>query len=207
MTDRKRYRIPARESRVTEEIKGSRFITSAAHVPDVDSAKAFVARIKDEFSDATHNCWAWVVGPPGSTASNGSSDDGEPGGTAGLPMLNVLLNSGVGDVAVVVTRYFGGVKLGRGGLVRAYGGGAQRVLSELRLTDRVFYVHIEVIVDYSAVKTVRRLVSVHDGDVVDETFGETAVFRVQIPEEFVDDFESKLQDSTGGTARSRRVAR
>jgi uncharacterized YigZ family protein len=190
---------------VTEEIKGSRFIASATHVPDVDTAKAFVARVKEEFSDATHNCWAWVVGPPGSTANNGSSDDGEPGGTAGLPILNVLLNSGVGDVAVVVTRYFGGVKLGRGGLVRAYGGGAQRVLSEVRLTDRVFYVHIEVTADYPAVKTVRRLVSLHDGNIVEEAFGETAVFRLQIPEEFVEDFESKLQDSTGGTARVRRM--
>ena len=123
MTSRKRYRIPARQSRVTHEVKGSRFIATAVCAPNVAAAKEFVARIKDEFSDATHNCWAWVVGFPGSTACNRSSDDGEPGGTAGLPILHALLNSGVGDIAVVVTRYFGGVKLGRGGLVRAYGGG------------------------------------------------------------------------------------
>jgi uncharacterized YigZ family protein len=204
MTESRRYRIPAGETRVTDEVKGSRFITTAAHVPDVDAAKAFVGRIKDEFKDATHNCWAWVIGPPGSTANSRSSDDGEPGGTAGLPILNALLNSGVGDIAVVVTRYFGGVKLGRGGLVRAYGGGARRVLKELPLTDRAFYVHIEIAADYPAVETVRHVVGAHGGSVESETFGEAVVFQAKIPEEQLDEFERLLRDSTGGRARVRR---
>jgi uncharacterized YigZ family protein len=206
MTSGKRYRVPARETRVTDEVKGSRFIATAANVPDVESARQFVARIQDEFRDATHNCWAWVVGPPGSTAQNGSSDDGEPGGTAGLPILNVLLNSGIGDIAVVVTRYFGGVKLGRGGLVRAYGGGTKRVVKELPLTERVFYVHMEVTAEYKAVDAVRRLVADHDGAVIEESFGETAVFRVKIPEENLVDFEIALRDATGGKARTKRAA-
>ena len=201
MTDRTRYRVPARETRVTDEIKGSRFITTAACVPDLEAAREFVARIKIEFSDATHNCWAWVVGPPGSTAINGSSDDGEPGGTAGLPILKVLLNSGVGDIAVVVTRYFGGVKLGRGGLVRAYGGGAKRVVKDLALTERVFYVHMEVTSDYPSVDSVRRLAAAHEGVVSEESFGEAAVFRVNIPDEHVDGFVDGLRDATGGRAR------
>jgi len=205
MTDRTRYRIPARETRVTDEVKGSRFIATAACVPDVEAAKQFVARIKEEFGDATHNCWAWVVGPPGNTARNGSSDDGEPGGTAGLPILKVLLNSGVGDIAVVVTRYFGGVKLGRGGLARAYGGGAQRVVKDLPLTERVFYVHIEVTADYPAVETIRRLAADHDGAVTEESFGEAAVLRMKIPKEHFGGFESRLRDATGGKARIRRM--
>jgi uncharacterized YigZ family protein len=205
MTDRTRYRIPARETRVTDEVKGSRFIATAANVPDVEAAKKFVARVKEEFGDATHNCWAWVVGPPGNTARNGSSDDGEPGGTAGLPILKVLLNSGVGDIAVVVTRYFGGVKLGRGGLVRAYGGGAQRVVKDLPLTERVFYAHIEVTADYPAVDAIRRLVADHDGAVTEESFGEAAVLCMKIPEEHLGGFEIKLRDATAGKARIRKM--
>lgn len=205
MSNAKRYSVLARETRVTDTIKGSRFVSTAARVGDAGAAGQFVKRIKEEFPDATHNCWAWVVGPPGSTASNGSSDDGEPGGTAGMPILNVLLNSGVGDVAVVVTRYYGGVKLGRGGLVRAYGGGAQRALKEAPLTERVFYVHIGVTADYAAVDTIRRLVGKHRGVVVAEEFGERAVFTVDIPEDGVAAFEGELTEAGGGKYRVTRL--
>jgi uncharacterized YigZ family protein len=205
MSNAKRYSVLARETRVTETIKGSRFISTAARVGDAASAGDFVRRIKEEFPDATHNCWAWVAGPPGSTASNGSSDDGEPGGTAGMPILNVLLNSGVGDVAVVVTRYYGGVKLGRGGLVRAYGGGAKRVLVEAPRTERVFYVRLEVTADYAAVDTVRRLVDRHQGVVDAEDFGERAVFTVDIPEESAAAFEDDLTEAGRGKYRATRL--
>jgi len=198
MSNHKRYPVLARETRVTDTIKGSRFISTAARVGDAGAAGEFVKRIKDEFPDATHNCWAWVVGPPGNTDPNGSSDDGEPGGTAGMPILNVLLNSGVGDVAVVVTRYYGGVKLGRGGLVRAYGGGAQRALKEAPLTERVFYVHLEVTANYAAVATIRRVIGKHEGVVNAEEFGERVVFTVDIPEEIVAGFEEELIEAGGG---------
>ena len=112
------YPIPAGEIRVEEEIKHSRFITSLAPAQSAEAARAFIERVRAEFPDATHNCWAYAAGPPGSTLHTGMSDDGEPGGNAGRPMLTVLRNSGAGDVAAVVTRYFGGVKLGRGGLAR-----------------------------------------------------------------------------------------
>lgn len=205
MTSPDRYRIPTQPVRVITEVKGSRFIATAAHVPDVDAAGEFVARIKGEFADATHNCWAWVVGPPGSTTHNGSSDDGEPGGTAGLPILNVLLKSGVGDVAVVVTRYFGGVKLGRGGLVRAYGGAAKKAVLELDLTERVTYVPVDVTVDYAAVEAVRRVAVACEGRIAGESFAEVAVFRVDVPQERVGEFEMVLRDATGGKARVERV--
>ena len=107
MTSVTRYPIPAGEHRITDEVKGSRLIATAAYAPGIVDAKAFIDRIRTDFRDATHNCWAYVIGPPGVTLNTGSSDDGEPGGTAGTPVLNVLLNSGVGDVVVVVTRYFG----------------------------------------------------------------------------------------------------
>ncbi|HEX5751256.1 MAG TPA: YigZ family protein [Archangium sp.] len=104
MPKNSRYPIPARLHRVEQELERSRFITTVAPAPTVEEAKAFIARVREEFPDANHNCWAYVVGPPGSTGMAGMSDDGEPHGTAGRPMLTALLHGNVGDVAVVVTR-------------------------------------------------------------------------------------------------------
>ena len=110
----KRYPIPASETRIEMKVKNSRFIATAAPVFSVDEAKAFIARVRDEFSDASHNVPAYQVGFGPSTIAH-CSDDGEPSGTAGRPMLAVVRGSGLGDIAVVVTRYFGGTKLGTGG--------------------------------------------------------------------------------------------
>src|SRR6185437_606076 len=104
-----------------------------ARVSTPDEAQLLVRELDVEFSDATHNCWAYVAGPPGSTSRVGMSDAGEPHGTAGRPMLTVLLHSGVGEIAAVVTRYYGGTKLGTGGLVKAYGGSVQLALESLPL--------------------------------------------------------------------------
>jgi len=122
MNDSSRYSIPLRVHRVEESILRSRFITSVAHAPDAAAAHAFVQSIREEFPDATHHCWAFVAGPPASTTHIGMSDDGEPGGTAGRPMLTALLHGGAGEIVAVCTRYYGGVKLGTGGLSRAYSG-------------------------------------------------------------------------------------
>lgn len=111
-----RYPIPAGVHRVRETIQRSRFITTLSHAPEMAVAHAFVKHVKDEFPDATHNCWAFVVGPPGSTSHVGLSDNGEPHNTAGKPMLNTLLHSGVGEIVAVCSRYYGGVKLGTGGV-------------------------------------------------------------------------------------------
>ncbi len=139
MTSSTRYPIPAGRARVEEVILRSRFITTAGPAANVDEAKAFIAEMRAEFADATHNCYAFAAGPPGSTAMAGMSDDGEPGGTAGRPMLAVVLGSGLGDLVVVVTRYYGGTKLGTGGLVRAYSGGVKAVLDVLPVREKVTY--------------------------------------------------------------------
>jgi uncharacterized YigZ family protein len=200
MADDDRYPIPAGRHRVTDEVKGSRFITTAAYAPDSVAAKLHVDGIKEEFADATHNCWAFVAGPPGSTRENGSNDDGEPGGTAGMSILNVLLNSGVGDIAVVVTRYFGGVKLGRGGLARAYGGGAKHVLKELPLTERIVFISLELRVDYPAVDAARRIAREHGGTISGETFDTAALFELEIPAGNRGAFEKAIMEATGGKA-------
>ncbi len=123
----------------------------------MEAARAPSPQVSAEFADANHNCWAYVVGPPGSTREIGMSDDGEPHGTAGRPMLNVLLHSGVGDMVAVVTRYFGGVLLGTGGLVKAYSGGVQLALASLPVVERVPRADLTVVLDYSAITPLQRL--------------------------------------------------
>ncbi|MCF2860255.1 YigZ family protein [Pseudoalteromonas sp. SMS1] len=125
------YKIPSETIRYHEEIKKSTFIVHIAHTPTLEDAKKFIRSINDAFPDARHNCWAHVAGAPGGSHVLGFSDDGEPNGTAGKPMLNVLMGSGIGEVTAVTTRYFGGIKLGTGGLVRAYGGTLNNALREL----------------------------------------------------------------------------
>ena len=145
MSTPERYPVPAGQHRVAEKISRSRFITTIAPADSIDAATAFVDGVRRELADATHYCWAYVVGPPGDTGRVGMSDDGEPHGTAGRPMLTVLLHSGVGDVAVVVTRYYGGTKLGTGGLVRAYSGGVQKALATMPRGEHVELAMLEIV--------------------------------------------------------------
>ncbi|GAJ73425.1 LOW QUALITY PROTEIN: hypothetical protein JCM18904_4319 [Vibrio sp. JCM 18904] len=121
----KPYLIPAEPAQFEEEIKKSVFITYLAHTPSIEAAKAFVDQIKAKHADARHNCWGFVAGRPEDSMKWGFSDDGEPSGTAGKPILAQLSGSGGvgGEITAVVTRYSGGIKLGTGGLVKAYGGG------------------------------------------------------------------------------------
>ncbi len=141
-----RYPVPAARHRVAQSIDRSRFICTVQRIASPEDAHAFLKEMSAEFPDATHNCWAFVAGPPGSTSRIGMSDAGEPHGTAGRPMLTVLLHSGVGDIAAIVTRYYGGTKLGTGGLVKAYGGAVQLALATLPLTERVDVVEAQILV-------------------------------------------------------------
>lgn len=178
-----RYPIPAGRARIEELILRSRFITTAAPAATVDEARAFIAAMRAEYPDATHNCYAFVAGPPGSTAQIGMSDDGEPGGTAGRPMLAVLLGCGVGEIAVVVTRYFGGTKLGTGGLVRAYSGGAKAVLTALPVQEKVILRTMLASGPYSWVTPVARLLPAFEARVADQQFAADVTWQINVPEE------------------------
>lgn len=123
------YNRPAQRRQIEIAIKNSRFIATLTPCPDKATAEQFIASLKSEHRHANHNCWAYIAGAPDDSINRGCSDDGEPKGTAGRPMLNVLEHSGLGEIAVVVTRYFGGIKLGTGGLVRAYSQAVQEVLN------------------------------------------------------------------------------
>ena len=184
-----------------EVIQRSRFITTVAHAPDADAAHAFVSGIRDEFPDATHNCWAFVAGPPGSTAHIGMSDDGEPHGTAGRPMLTALLHSGVGEIAAVVTRYYGGIKLGTGGLGRAYSGGVVLALEEMPRDEKVDRVSVTLTVGYPDVDTIQRLVAEREWVLVDEVFGQDVRVDVLVPTGEVDEVRRLVGDATRGSGR------
>ena len=198
-----RYPIPAAFHRVEETIKRSRFLTSINHAPDAGAAREFVARIKAEFPDATHNCWAFNSGPPADTASVGLSDDGEPSGTAGKPMLNVLLHSGVGETAVVVSRWFGGTKLGTGGLVRAYTSMVNLGLEGLPLKEMVVTLTRFVAIPYPAVTLFKRMLPEFEAQILIEDFTDVAGFQVELPEEHLDRFSARLAEMTDGRAKIR----
>ena len=190
--------IPAGRHRVEDTIERSRFITTIAHAPTAEDARAFIASIREEFPDATHNCWAYVAGPPGSTASIGMSDAGEPHGTAGRPMLDVLIHSAVGEVAAVVTRFFGGTKLGTGGLVRAYGGCVQHALSSAQLIERIERVDVAITISYADVEMLRRLLQEVGGDVTAEEYGADVRYVAAVPAQRLDELRRAVQDRTAG---------
>jgi uncharacterized YigZ family protein len=201
MNDPSRYPVPAGVHRTEQTILRSRFITTLAPAARVEEASAFVRRIGEEFPDATHCCWAYVVGPPGSTARVGLSDAGETHGTAGRPMLNALLHSGVGDVVAVVTRYYGGTKLGTGGLVRAYGGSVQQALATLPRVERVDRVDLTVAVAYASLAAVQALLPQFEAEVAGQEFGDEVSFQLRLPAGGVERFRAAVRDATRGQAR------
>jgi uncharacterized YigZ family protein len=196
-----RYPVPAGRHRVEESIRRSRFITTLARAATGEAAHAFIDEVRAEFADATHNCWAFVAGPPGSSTTVGMSDDGEPHGTAGRPMLEALLHSGVGEVAAVVTRYYGGVKLGKGGLQRAYSGGVQLALDSLPRAERVRRVELWVALEYAARDPVVRAMEEVDAVLVDEEYGAEVRLRVAVPATALGDFRRLAAEATSGRAR------
>ena len=205
MASSARYPIPAGIHRARDEIDRSRFITTIAPAPTVADAEAFIRAMRDEFPDATHNCWAFVAGPPGTTTHIGMSDDGEPHGTAGRPMLTVLLHSGLGEVAAVVTRYYGGTKLGTGGLARAYGGTLQDAIATLPRAERMTMVTLEVVVDYAAISVVQMLAPVHEGTIERVDYDTDVRYTLALPDARVPELEDALREATSGRAVVRTI--
>lgn len=195
-----RYPIPAAIQCVEEEINRSRFITTVGYTPTVEAARAFVATVSAEFADASHNCWAYVIGLPGSTGQIGMSDAGEPHGTAGRPMLTVLLHAGVGDICAVVTRYFGGILLGKGGLVKAYSGGVQLALQSLPLSERIPKAELIVVLDYTNVTPLKRLLPTYEAEVLEEEYAADVTYRLQLPVEQMAACTEAIDGLTNGQA-------
>lgn len=195
-----RYPVPAARARGEEVIHRSRFIATAQRASTVAEAQAFIEEMRSEFADATHNCWAYLIGPPGSSAHIGFSDDGEPPGTAGRPMLAVVQGSGLGDVVVVVTRYFGGIKLGAGGLVRAYAGCVKSVLAVLPRTEKVERAAIRVELPYACFAALQRILSEYEAEVVDQRFAAMVTLELRLPVEWMAAFQGRVANLSRGQA-------
>ncbi|WP_309672859.1 YigZ family protein [Gemmatimonas sp.] len=198
--DPARYPVPAQQHRAEQVIDRSRFICTVTCVQSSEEAQAFIKAMNAEFADATHNCWAYVIGAPGSTDRVGMSDDGEPHGTAGRPMLTVLLHSGVGEIAAVVTRYYGGTKLGTGGLVKAYSGAVQEALADMPRAERVDSVDVTVHVGYGAIGALQQLWPEYEAELLEQRFEVDAEFLVRVPRVSLPAMQRAIQNATRGAA-------
>lgn len=192
-----RQLIPAREVRVELRVVNSRFIATLGPAFSVEEARAFIDRMREDFADASHNVPAFVIGH-GSSVTAHCSDDGEPSGTAGRPALAVLQGSGIGDAVVVVTRYFGGTKLGTGGLVRAYGDAVREAIRILPLAEKVPTQTLMVAVPYSLYERVRLLIDDLHGVRLDEEFAADVTLTARFAAEKVPLFRQTLQELSAG---------
>lgn len=181
-------------------IKKSRFIAHVAPVASSEGADAVVAQMKRRAWDARHHCSAQITGELGDRAR--SSDDGEPSGTAGVPMLEVLRRRGLTDVVAVVTRYFGGVKLGAGGLVRAYSSAVSEALDLATILDRRLLAGVTVAVDHADAgrfdNLLREWVRGHDAVLGEPVYAASAEFDVWVPSSEVSALSAEIAEASGG---------
>jgi uncharacterized YigZ family protein len=174
------YAAPAGESRAEIREKGSVFLAVIGPAADEAAAKALLAGLEREFPDATHHCWAWRLGSP---PRERGADAGEPAGTAGVPILQVLRGAGLSDVMAVVVRWFGGTKLGKGGLARAYAAAAREALRGLPVVRKVPTARVAVEVPYEKVGAVKRLLRPPEVEIEAEEYGAAARLVLAVHEE------------------------
>jgi len=201
MSKETRLLIPAAEKHTEILVVNSRFIASIAPAFSVDDARLFIAKIHNEHPAANHHVPAFIIGH-GLSITEHCSDDGEPAGTAGRPALTVLKGSGLGDVVVVVTRYFGGTKLGTGGLVRAYTDAVKAVLDGLPLAEKIATVTALLVLPYSLFDRLRLLVPEHNGQIMDEDFGADVTLTIQFPTKDIDSFQNALRELSRGSLQA-----
>lgn len=177
------YSIPAEAVEHCEEIKKSRFITLLCHTPDVVAARRWIAEVRAAHPGARHHCWAYVAGAPDDSQVYGFSDDGEPSGTAGKPILAQLMGSGLGEICAVVVRYYGGVLLGTGGLVKAYGGGVGAALKGLPTALHRQCVATSIVCDYGDMPLLEHLQGRFDGRLEQADYGARVTMHILWPKE------------------------
>lgn len=178
--------------------KKSRFIAAVAPVHSEEEALAYIARIRKKYWNATHNCWAFVVGE--NQELQRCSDDGEPQGTAGRPMLDVLLGAEVHDAAVVVTRYFGGTLLGTGGLVRAYAKAAQEGLAAGVVVEKQSGSRLTITTDYNGIGKLQYLLGQREIPIVASEYSDVVQTVVLVQKERVEELLKAVTEATSGKA-------
>ena len=184
--------IIEQEVRHTLEIKKSQFITWLRAVDDREQAMAFLDEAKQAYPDARHHCWAYVMGHSANSQTAAMSDDGEPSGTAGKPMLNVLQHKPVNNVMVIVIRYFGGIKLGAGGLVRAYSQAVEQAFGKAELQPIVEKSALRVFTDFANEQWLRHQVKLVSGNIENIQYGQDVEIQVLIPKEECGSFYAAL---------------
>jgi uncharacterized YigZ family protein len=189
------YRAPAGESSAEIREKGSRFLAVVGPAADEAAAKGLLEALARKHPDATHHCWAWRLGEP---PRERSADAGEPAGTAGVPILQVLRGAGLSDVLAVVIRWYGGTKLGKGGLARAYAGAAREAVAGLPVVSRVPVVRLRVEVPYERVGAVKRLIRPPEVELEREEYGGAARLELVVHEERLEALRESLAELGAG---------
>ncbi|RLA04573.1 MAG: YigZ family protein [Gammaproteobacteria bacterium] len=192
------YQIPAQNISVEIDVRKSRFICHLAQAGSAVEAKQFIADVSLKYQDATHNCWAFQTEEPGSTRSIGCSDDGEPHGTAGKPMLNVLCHSDVGEAVAVVSRYYGGTKLGTGGLARAYSDSVKAALAELKLRPKVDWSFAQLAIEYGQQSAVEKILRDAGAEILDSQFDEKVNRKIRYNSDELVEMNHQLKNLSKG---------
>jgi len=192
------YKIPAETTCYEQEIKKSRFIAYAANAATAEAAHDFIKQIRKKYPDARHVCWAFVAGKPGNTTQVSFSDDGEPNGTAGMPMLNVLQHGETGDIVVVVVRYFGGIKLGTGGLARAYSSSVSAVLKIMPLHLKIAMIPVSFSAPFSLEDPVRRSLMAAGVENPNVQYNDQLNIECDVPQNNFSDLNNNLNDISRG---------
>ena len=174
------------------EIKKSAFITYAYPVTSREQAMFHVEQLREQYADARHHCWAYIIGDPNNTTSAGFDDDGEPNGTAGRPILNVLQHKSIGNVIIIVVRYFGGIKLGAGGLTRAYAGSAQAAVDEMILSPYVPIITVQILAEFATEAQCRYVVESLDGSIENVAYSKQVTLTVTLAEANIEHLKERL---------------
>lgn len=199
------YFIPKENLLFQEEIKKSRFMTYLAHVEGKEQALNYVHGIKKLHQAASHHCWAYIGAAPDNDMCMGRSDDGEPKGTAGKPILSALQGSQIGEVVAVVVRYSGGIKLGTGGLVRAYSNGVPQLLKRLLTTEKRFYQHYQLHCDYAQMAQIEILLAALSGRIVKVEYLQSILATIEVDQQLCKQFSAKLESLTQGQVIAKKI--
>ncbi len=192
-----KYIVPSETYQTEIVIHKSRFISTISRVDSVDEAKAFLNSIRAQMPDASHHVYAFRIGH-GKSVIEGMSDAGEPSGTSGPPILSILRGSDLGDVIIVVTRYFGGTKLGTGGLVRAYSEAAKAALDGVRTELKQDWITIRVQIEYSHFELIKRFIDGVDGHIIDIIYTDRVTLLIKFPADKVNSATEYITNTTAG---------
>ena len=201
MTSHPEFYILSGTASTETEIKKSKFIATITVATSKKETVSFFQKIRDLYPGANHNCYAYIIGSPKSPEDIGFSDDGEPSGTAGKPILSVLQHNNIGNVAIIVTRFFGGTKLGTGRLVRAYSAVVKSAVEAGTLNGFVQSRRIQIFFPFQFENNVRHILATHNLAVIDSAYSEDVMMELDVPESLLSNFQDQLKDITKGLVR------